>query len=954
MGFTINCRSDSLDATPQSNASSANDFTMKPDQESQDDTKLQTDSSTESCNDEDGSSLSQSTGFRVGGNGLRGRGEQAYTLSTQHLHSERKASVSSEPLATGGFVCLSEMDSQTSLVKFSSEKSESSDFPSELGPKHCVSEPRTGGFVRLSEIDPGHLVKFSSETSEPSSSSKSEPNDSSSALLKRPAERAGTAPVTGSRGSTRSIQVGRVSLPGGRNSVSASRSTVGSSGLDQMDVRPLTKGEALEILLRQIKAVQQDWAPSLKEARGAEEPDKVLSVEAAFAAVIGLLGSLKRSSHSDHLLKGMTLKRIQGLALAASSKKQMASPKSLAPDSFFTSTALDDDHVRRRSRSASTIAAQGTRTTNGYAADSVVCTEPFRAGAEEERGEDDGDEEKEPFCFVNPSNPLRIAWDVTSLCIVLADSVIMPFEMAYRSNAPENAWFWIGTTFFFCDIILNFFTGFVAGPLEKDHGQLVTSHKRIAKGYLKSWFIIDFASTVPWAWLVVKIVGTNSESAGSARMAKIAKIAKLARFMRLARMLKLLKLQSLWENFENLIGSMFVVQVFQLLKVLILIVYLSHWNACIWWAVGNPDSLFHDSTDAPWDNLHWTTILHTQKVSGPDGSEEVVSFRWLDRGEKDSYLFCFYWTFGVMRTMPVEVYPVNLSERVYTLCFMFFALSVFSICITKITQMWNKIHQRRSDMDDNIAELREYMRDIAVEKSLQERIRSCLEHKFMKRRFLAREALLLEELSDSHKAEVCFAKVGRIMQQAKLADGSFLFRGIPHGELVSIVVICKTVDAAPGDVISQRGAIAKCAWFVVSGTLTELDPAMRNLRSHREGEQTEEIIAQVDPDCLLYTTKTTSEYSYWANDFSELIMIDKTAFLEVRKMQPELDRHFQRLLAKTDSKAGMGSLTGENFLSPDHGTTQGRRKRADNLRAGNDSRMDAEDATNGAVVSAVG
>lgn len=73
-----------------------------------------------------------------------------------------------------------------------------------------------------------------------------------------------------------------------------------------------------------------------------------------------------------------------------------------------------------------------------------------------------------------------MAWDVSSLVIVLTDSVLLPFEMAYLSDEGEGAWFWFGTAFFAADLLLNFFTGYIAGPLEKDHGQLVLSTRRIA------------------------------------------------------------------------------------------------------------------------------------------------------------------------------------------------------------------------------------------------------------------------------------------------------------------------------------------------------------------------------------------------------------------------------------------------------------------------------------------
>ena len=34
-----------------------------------------------------------------------------------------------------------------------------------------------------------------------------------------------------------------------------------------------------------------------------------------------------------------------------------------------------------------------------------------------------------------------------------------------------------------------------------------------------------------------------------------------------------------------------------------------------------------------------------------------------DKSFSETYIFCFYWTLGVMRTMPAEVTPVNLAER---------------------------------------------------------------------------------------------------------------------------------------------------------------------------------------------------------------------------------------------------------------------------------------------------
>ena len=61
---------------------------------------------------------------------------------------------------------------------------------------------------------------------------------------------------------------------------------------------------------------------------------------------------------------------------------------------------------------------------------------------------------------------------------------------------------------------------------------------------------------------------------------------------------------------------------------------------------------------------HWTTLARSISVIDQETGDVVVRhFRWLDRPDSESYMFCFYWTLGVMRTMPTEVYPVNFAER---------------------------------------------------------------------------------------------------------------------------------------------------------------------------------------------------------------------------------------------------------------------------------------------------
>ncbi|CAK9093893.1 Hypothetical protein SCF082_LOCUS44150 [Durusdinium trenchii] len=154
------------------------------------------------------------------------------------------------------------------------------------------------------------------------------------------------------------------------------------------------------------------------------------------------------------------------------------------------------------------------------------------------------------------------------------------------------------------------------------------------------------------------------------------------------RMLRLAKLGAIWERIEARIGSIFFVQCVALVRVLFIVIGICHWNACIFWLVGLPSNLFSELMDEEsqsqyFNSPHWTTILRAT-----DSEKEL--WRWLDRPLPEAYVFCFYWTLGVMRTMPAEVTPVNLPERLFVLIFMFFALSAFAICVSLITQAFFK------------------------------------------------------------------------------------------------------------------------------------------------------------------------------------------------------------------------------------------------------------------------
>ena len=118
-----------------------------------------------------------------------------------------------------------------------------------------------------------------------------------------------------------------------------------------------------------------------------------------------------------------------------------------------------------------------------------------------------------------------------------------------------------------------------------------------------------------------------------------------------------------------------------------------------------------------------------------------------------------------MRTMPAEVTPVNLPERIYVLIFMFFALSAFAISIALITQSFFKLSERKKTFNEEYAAVRLHLQKTKVSEDIQTRVKSYLKYLFDQRKTHAKEANLLNSLPDELKDQVFRCQALHYMMQ---------------------------------------------------------------------------------------------------------------------------------------------------------------------------------------------
>lgn len=109
--------------------------------------------------------------------------------------------------------------------------------------------------------------------------------------------------------------------------------------------------------------------------------------------------------------------------------------------------------------------------------------------------------------------------------LVLYTAWVSPFEFSFlqENNGPFRLADNIVNAFFAVDIVLTFFVAY----LDQATYLLIDDPKLIAKGYLTSWFILDFVSTIP-SELMLKLLPPNLQSYGIFNMLRLWRLRRVS------------------------------------------------------------------------------------------------------------------------------------------------------------------------------------------------------------------------------------------------------------------------------------------------------------------------------------------------------------------------------------------------------------------------------------------
>lgn len=174
---------------------------------------------------------------------------------------------------------------------------------------------------------------------------------------------------------------------------------------------------------------------------------------------------------------------------------------------------------------------------------------------------------------------------------------------------------------------------------------------RIIFTYLRTWFLIDVLATFPYEYTIEFAVGgeENESIQQYSQAPQLLRMLKLIRFLRILRLLRVLKLKKFLYKLEEYMVTDVLNTILDILKLLVLIFFISHLLACTFYYVGD-----YEGTDNP-DN--WIRVA---------GIDEIP------KGER--YMTSLYFSFSTMATVGYgDITPQTNLEKVYSILGMLIA-----------------------------------------------------------------------------------------------------------------------------------------------------------------------------------------------------------------------------------------------------------------------------------------
>nr|XP_046159253.1 cyclic nucleotide-gated cation channel alpha-3-like isoform X1 [Oncorhynchus gorbuscha] len=314
---------------------------------------------------------------------------------------------------------------------------------------------------------------------------------------------------------------------------------------------------------------------------------------------------------------------------------------------------------------------------------------------------------------------------------------------------------------YYTDTFVRSRTGFLEqGLLVKDDKKLRDKYKSMPQ------FKWDMISMIPTDLLFLK-VGLNYPE---------------------LRLNRLAKMNRLFEFFDRTETRTSFPNVFRISNLVLYILIIIHWNACIFFAISKTIGFGSDTWVYP-------------NISHPEHGRLARK-----------YIYCLYWSTLTLTTIGETPPPVRDFEYLFVVVDFLIGVLIFATIVGNVGAMISNMNKTRAEFQAKIDSIKQYMQFRKVSKDLEVRVIKWFDYLWTEKK-TCDEKEVLKNLPDKLKAEIA------INVHLDTLKKVCIFQDCEAGLLIELVLKLQPQVFSPGDYICKKGDIGREMYIIKEGKL---------------------------------------------------------------------------------------------------------------------------------------
>lgn len=445
----------------------------------------------------------------------------------------------------------------------------------------------------------------------------------------------------------------------------------------------------------------------------------------------------------------------------------------------------------------------------------------------------------------------KTTWDWAILLMTLYTTVSVPFIVCFKYDGIALAILdlivdWI----FLADIGLNFHTTYVG----KD-GEIIDNLKMIQMNYLRSWFFLDLASSLPFG--ILYFATQNLESSNLTNLLGFLKVFRLLRLGRVARKI---------DKYLEYGASTFFLLMLSFCLV-------AHWMACIFYLIA---VTYDDYAPHGWLQVLARTVGEPYERNESDAN--VSGGPTLPA----KYVSALYYTLTSLTTIGFgNIAPNTTAEKLFGCVTMLLGAILFSLIFGQVSAILQQAQKNTAKYHGVIDNMKQFSKLYKLPPQLAERTIDFFMSTWAMNKGIDTDEVLKYCPKDL-QADIC-VHLNRVILENNVA-----FRDANTGVKRAIARNFWISHVAPGDRIIHHGESLDVLYFIARGSLEV-----------KQGESVVGLLGESDVfgDNICHEpTVGQSAVDVIALTYCDLHWIQRDALLEVLEFYPEFANTFTKNL----------------------------------------------------------